>query len=98
MLFDLIIIGGGPAGITAGIYAARQKIKTLLITKDFGGQVAKKAVAIENYPGFEEISGIELIEKFKKQLQRYEIDIEKDEVTKVRKVKDSFFVNPKQLL
>lgn len=92
MLFDLIIIGGGPAGITAGIYAARQKIKTLLITKDFGGQVAKKAVAIENYPGFEEISGIELIEKFKKQLQRYEIDIEKDEVTKVRKVKDSFFV------
>lgn len=92
MLFDLIIIGGGPAGITAGIYAARQKIKTLLITKDFGGQVAKKAVAIENYPGFEEISGIELIEKFKKQLQRYEIDIEKDEVIKVRKVKDSFFV------
>lgn len=92
MLFDLIIIGGGPAGITAGIYAARQKIKTLLITKDFGGQVAKKAVAVENYPGFEEISGIELIEKFKKQLQRYEIDIEKDEVIKVRKVKDSFFV------
>lgn len=92
MLFDLIIIGGGPAGITAGIYAARQKIKTLLITKDFGGQVAKKAVAIENYPGFEKISGIELIEKFKKQLQRYEIDIEKDEVIKVRKVKDSFFV------
>ena len=92
MLFDLIIIGGGPAGITAGIYAARQKIKTLLITKDFGGQVAKKAVAIENYPGFEEISGIELIEKFKKQLQRYEIDIEKDEAIKVRKVKDSFFV------
>lgn len=92
MLFDLIIIGGGPAGITAGIYAARQRIKTLLITKDFGGQVAKKAVAIENYPGFEEISGIELIEKFKKQLQRYEIEIEKDEVVKVRKVKDSFFV------
>lgn len=92
MLFDLIIIGAGPAGMTAGLYAARQKLKTLLITKDFGGQVAKKAVAIENYPGFEEISGIDLIEKFKNQLQRYEIDIEKDEVTKVRKVKESFFV------
>ena len=52
----------------------------------------KKAVSIENYPGFEEISGIDLIEKFKKQLQRYKIDIEKDEVIKVRKVKDSFFV------
>ena len=56
-IYDLIIIGGGPAGMTAGIYAARQKLKTLLITKDFGGQMAKKAVNIENYPGFEEISG-----------------------------------------
>ena len=91
-MYDLIIIGGGPAGMTAGIYAARQKIKTLLITKDFGGQVANKAVAIENYPGFDTISGIELVEKFKNQLQKYKIDIEKDEVIKVRKVKDSFFV------
>ena len=71
MLFDLIIIGAGPAGMTAGLYAARQKLKTLLITKDFGGQVAKKAVAIENYPGFDTISGIELVEKFKNQLQKY---------------------------
>ena len=60
MVYDLIIVGGGPAGITAGIYAARQKLNTLLITKSFGGQVARKAVAIENYPGFEEISGMEL--------------------------------------
>lgn len=92
MLYDLIIIGGGPAGITAGIYAARQKINTLLITKDFGGQVAKKAVAIENYPGFTAISGIDLIQKFKEQLLKYEIGIEKDEVIKVRKNKGSFFV------
>jgi len=42
MIYDLIIIGGGPAGMTAGIYAARQGLKTLLITKDFGGQIAKK--------------------------------------------------------
>ncbi|UZE92869.1 MAG: FAD-dependent oxidoreductase [Candidatus Nealsonbacteria bacterium] len=93
MPYELIIIGGGPAGITAGIYAARQKINTLLITKDFGGQIAKKAVAIENYPGFEAISGIELVEKFKKQLSKYKIDIERDEVIKVKKVNKSFFIS-----
>ena len=72
-LYDLIIIGGGPAGITAGIYAGRQKLKTLLICKEFGGQVAKKAIDIENYPGFEKISGIELIQKFKNHLQKFDI-------------------------
>jgi len=96
MPYDLIIVGGGPAGITAGIYAARQKVKTLLITKDFGGQVAKKAVAIENYPGFEKITGIELVEKLKKQLQKYDIDIEKEEVIKIRKDNESFFVLTKR--
>jgi len=84
-LYDLIIIGGGPAGITAGIYAARQKLNSLLITKSFGGQMLKKAVMIENYPGFEEISGMELIQKFEKQLRRASVrsdghksDIERD--------------------
>ena len=62
-IYDLIIIGGGPAGISAGIYTARQKINTLLITKNFGGQIARKVVAIENYPGFEKISGLDLIKK-----------------------------------
>ena len=56
--------------MTAGIYAARQKLNTLLITKDFGGQIGKKAVAIQNYPGFEEISGVELIQKFEKHLRK----------------------------
>jgi len=91
-IWDLIIIGGGPAGITAGIYAGRQKLKTLLITKNFGGQVAEKAVKIENYPGFEEISGQELIEKFKKHLSKYEISIEIDEVKKVTKENQIFQV------
>jgi len=98
-LYDLIIIGGGPAGITAGIYAARQKLNSLLITKSFGGQMLKKAVMIENYPGFEEISGMELIQKFEKQLRRasvrsdgHKIDIERDEVTKVEKIEEHFLV------
>lgn len=84
-MYDLIIIGGGPAGITAGIYAARQKLNTLLITKDFGGQIAKKAVLIENYPGFEEISGRDLIKKLKSHLKKFKIAVEKDEVIKVAK-------------
>jgi len=63
-MYDLIIIGGGPAGITAGIYAGRQKMNTLLLTKEFGGQISKKATEICNYPGFQQISGMELIDKF----------------------------------
>ncbi len=93
--YDLIIIGGGPAGITAGIYAARQKLNTLLITKSFGGQVAKKAVAIENYPGFAEISGLELIRKFEKHLRKQKVDIERDEVIKLKKIGKKFFVRTK---
>ena len=91
-LYDLIIIGGGPAGISAGIYGARQKLDILLITKSFGGQIARKAVMIENYPGFEEISGMELIQKLEKHLRKQKIDIERDEVSKVKKIKDRFVV------
>ncbi len=92
MSYDLIIIGGGPAGITAAIYAGRQKLKTLLITKEFSGQLAKKAVAIENYPGFEEISGIELIKKFERHLKKQDIDIKMEEVIGVRKIDKKFTV------
>jgi len=92
MTYDLIIIGGGPAGITAGIYAARQKLNTLLITKDFGGQVARKAVAIENYPGFEEISGLDLIQKLEKHLRKQKIDIKRDEVVELKKTGLKFLV------
>lgn len=95
MVYDLIIIGGGPAGMAAGIYATRQKLNTLLITKDFGGQLARKAVMIENYPGFEEISGMELIKKFEKHLRKQKIDIERDEVTKLKKIRDYFLVTTK---
>lgn len=91
-MYDLIIIGGGPAGITAGIYAARQKLNILMITKDFGGQIAKKAVDIENYPGFGKISGPDLIKKFVSHLKKYKISIEKDEVLRVEKKNGRFLV------
>jgi thioredoxin-disulfide reductase len=91
--YDLIIIGGGPAGISAGIYAARQNLNTLLIAKDFGGQMTRKAVEIENYPGFEKISGLGLIQKFEKHLRKQKIVIEKDSVTKVEKVDGDFYIS-----
>ena len=94
-LYDIIIIGGGPAGITAGIYAAREKLKTLLITKSFGGQIARKAVAIENYPGFQEISGIDLIQKFEQHLKKFDVDIEIDETTKITKQDNHFIISTK---
>lgn len=95
-MYDLIIIGGGPAGMTAGIYAGRLGLKTLLITKSFGGQIAKKAVSIENYPGFESISGIELVQKMEKHLRTQKIDIETSEVRKIEKTKHDFLIFAKK--
>jgi len=73
-MYDLIIIGGGPAAVSAGIYAARKKLKTILITKDWGGQVAL-APEIENYPGFDSITGAELVKKFVEHLKKNELEI-----------------------
>ncbi len=64
-MYDLIIIGGGPAGLTAGIYAVRAGLKTLILEKlAAGGQMAL-SYEIENYPGFEKITGAELAEKMR---------------------------------
>lgn len=93
MLYDLIIVGGGPAGMAAGIYAAWHKVKTLLVTKSFGGQMARKAVAIENYPGLGKISGFDLIMKFEEHLKGNPVDIETDTVKEVRKDGGVFFVS-----
>ena len=73
-MHDLIIIGAGPAGMTAGVYAARQKADTLLLAKDIGGQV-NWTMGIENYMGYQFIEGIELISKFEEQVRKFPIDI-----------------------
>ena len=95
MKYELIIVGGGPAGISAGVYVGRLKVKTLLITKEFGGQIGKKTVDIENYAGFEKITGPELIGKMEKHLRTVDVDIEMDEVLKVEKTDDGFMVKTK---
>ncbi len=69
-LYDLVIIGGGPAGITAGIYAARKKLRILLLTKDFLGQVAKTS-EVDNWPGTPGVSGMKLMKSFEKHLKKF---------------------------
>ena len=78
--------------MTAGIYASRLGLKTLLITKSFGGQIAKKAVDIENYPGFESISGPDLVQKMASHLKVQKIDIQMDEVLGLKKKGKDFSV------
>ncbi len=79
-LHDLIIIGGGPAGLTAGIYAMRAALKTVLIERGvFGGQVAITK-EVENYPGFPNIGGFELCEKFLEHARSYDLEIIEKEV------------------
>lgn len=95
MVYDLIIIGAGPAGVAAAIYAARQGMNLLVIAKDIGGQVAKKAVDIENYPGFVKISGSELVELYKKQLKANGLEITPEEVSAIEKSDGKFLVSTK---
>lgn len=84
-IYDMVIIGGGPAGYTAALYAARAGRKVILLEKlSAGGQMALSA-QIENYPGFEEgIDGFELAEKMHQQAQRFGAETELAEVTSVR--------------
>ena len=71
-IYDVAIIGAGPAGMTAGLYCGRANLTTIIFGNIFDSQLAK-AGDVENYPGFESIQGIELVEKFNKQLGRYNV-------------------------
>lgn len=80
---ELIIVGGGPSAMSAGVYAARMKRDVGLVTKQFGGHLTQTDV-IENYLGFDNISGPELAEKFEEHLRCYDIEINED--TSAKKV------------
>ena len=81
--YDIIIIGAGPGGLTAGIYAGRQGTKNLIIDRDLAGGIGREVPEMENYPGFESISGLELIEKMKAQATRNCKLNEMEEVTEI---------------
>src|SRR5882762_2219241 len=73
---DLIIIGGGPAGLTAGLYAARANMKTVLLdSKDVGGEILNTEL-IEDYPGFESVTGADLARKMAEHALKFGLKIE----------------------
>lgn len=84
MLFDIIIVGGGPAGLTAGLYTSRARLKSLLIEKALPGGQVMTVEWVENYPGFEGgISGIELGQRMERQARRFGLEIIQGSVTEV---------------
>jgi len=92
MVYELIIIGAGPAGITAAIYAARKKMNLLVLSKDIGGQ-ALWTGNIENYTGYQIVTGAELTEKFREHIDAYKITVNENEnVLSVEKTNDSVTV------
>ena len=94
--YDAIIIGGGPAGMTAGVYLVRKQIKTLLITPDLGGQVLW-TYRVENYPGYDVISGWDLASHFREQLEQQPIHIKyNDKVAALRLSKNGGTVETEQ--
>jgi len=91
-IYDLIIIGAGPAGITAAVYAARKKMDFLVLTGDIGGQAAWSG-DIENYTGYQFITGPELAQKFEEHMRKYNIPVkENEEVVEVKKPDSLIFV------
>ena len=94
MSHDLIVVGGGPAGLTAAIYGARSGLNAVVIERAVPGGHAASTHYIENYPGFPEgITGIELAERMKQQVLRFGVEIVGSEVKSIGKKGESVVVN-----
>lgn len=89
-LADVVIIGGGPAGLNAALYAVRKELKTTLLAADIGGQMLLTN-DIENYLGFPSISGFELSDKFEQHVRSYPVDFEMGSALSVAKEEDGTF-------
>ena len=92
--YDVIIIGGAGAGMTAAIYTARRELKTVVLTKDIGGQLAI-TTDVENYPGTLSITGPELAMKFKEHAEKAGAEIKVEEVLEVTKQDSGYLVKTK---
>jgi len=99
-VYELIIIGGGPAGITAAIYSARKQMDFAILTKDIGGQ-ASLSWEIENYIGYQFITGPDLVEKFIQHIKEFKVDIKEnheviniskeDRIFNIKTIKDNYY-------
>lgn len=89
--FDIIVVGAGIAGLTAALYTARQRLSTLVISADLGGQLLLTE-EIQNFPGFVSIRGFDLIKRVEEQVRLYGAKIVFDEVTAVEEVEGGFKV------
>ena len=91
-MYEIIIVGGGPAGMAAAVYAARKRLNTLLVTSDIGGQV-NWTTGVENYLGYQFIEGADLIAKFQQQVNQFPIDQKiGTKVTQIKKIENGFEV------
>jgi thioredoxin reductase (NADPH) len=82
-MYDVVIVGGGPGGLSAGIYAIRAALKTVLIEKGITGGQINLTESVENYPGYENITGFELSQKFLEHAKSYDLEIVQEEVALV---------------
>lgn len=94
-IYDLAIVGGGAAAMSCALYSGRYKMSTVMFTDSFGGTTAS-AHLIWNYPGFLEISGMDLMSKMTEQINNLKIPIKYEKVMDIKKENDYFIVNSDQ--
>jgi alkyl hydroperoxide reductase subunit F len=90
-IYDVLIVGAGPAGLTAGVYCARKMLNTIIISENIGGQ-ALESWAIENYMGYRMITGEDLMKKFEDQVRTLNMRLELDRIVKISKEEDLFTI------
>jgi thioredoxin reductase (NADPH) len=91
-MHDLLIIGAGPAGLTAGIFAVRRNMKTLILNDPTSASQTDEASMVDDWPGVMGIKGIDLMKKFKDHADKLKVEIKQDKISKISKIKDGFEV------
>jgi thioredoxin reductase (NADPH) len=92
-MYEVAIIGGGPAGITAGIYGARKNLKTILFEEKLLGGTVNSATIVDDFPGIPDTQGIKLGAKFGEHLRKYGVEVIDEKVDKIEKKGDSFILH-----